>query len=222
MKAAILVFPGSNCEEDLKEILTQFYNFSVDYIWYSESFSDQYDICFLPGGFSYGDYLRSGALAKISTSISSLKEIIQKGKIVIGICNGFQILTEAKILPGSLIKNKNLRHICKWVHLKSPNNSDVSFPEDFTLPVSHSEGNYICDPKEMDHLLEKDQILLQYKENLNGSMHNIAGITDVQKKVIGLMPHPERAFYQSRDIPQSHYQYGKIFFDTIFNSFSIL
>ena len=216
MKIGILVFPGTNCEQDIKLILEKIYNITPTFLWYSTSFEDKYDLYFVPGGFSYGDYLRSGALAKMATSMSSLKEAVKHGKKIIGICNGFQILTEAGILPGALVKNKNLKHICEWVELKS-NNPILSLPNHFSLPISHSEGNYICDNDTLKSLEDNQQILLQYKNNPNGSTKDIAGIIDKNKKIIGLMPHPERACFSNMDIPDSNHYFGKYFLDTIFS-----
>ncbi len=221
LKTAILIFPGSNCEQDLRRILKRYYNIDAKLIWYTEYFQDIYDFYLLPGGFSYGDYLRSGALAKISSIIVALAQAIQNGKIVLGICNGFQILTEAHFLPGVLLKNKNLKHICKWVFLQSFENSGLKnkFSTDFSLPISHSEGKYFCSEKELDQIMCNQQIFLSYTENPNGSLLNIAGITNKTKNVFGLMPHPERAFIKNPGIPQSQHQYGKIFFDYIFSMF---
>ena len=219
LKIAILFFPGSNCEQDLKHILVRYYNANITFIWHKESFDDCYDCYLLPGGFSYGDYLRSGSLAKISPAVSSLANVIQKGKLVLGICNGFQILTEAHFLPGALLKNKGLQHICKWVELYADENSVFKnkLTTGFSLPISHSEGNFFFSNEELDQLMQNQQIFLRYKKNPNGSTHDIAGITNKNKNVFGLMPHPERAFLQSPDTPLSQYQYGKIFFDHLFS-----
>ena len=219
LKVAVLVFPGTNCEQDLKKVLSEYYKAKVTFIAHNESFSDRYDLYLIPGGFSYGDYLRNGSLAKMSLSISSLSEVITKGKIVLGICNGFQILTEAHFLPGVLLKNKNSRHICKWVALEDGGSSGLGERLDphFALPISHSEGNFFCSPDDLDAMLQNGQILIRYKKNPNGSLENIAGVTNLGKNVFGLMPHPERAFRVSSDIPLSKHQYGKAFFDRIFS-----
>ena len=219
LKVAMLIFPGTNCEQDLKKILSEHYKTKVTFIAHNESFSDHYDLYLIPGGFSYGDYLRSGSLAKMSLSISSLNEVIKKGKIVLGICNGFQILTEAHFLPGVLLKNQNSRHICKWVALEDGGSSRLGKRLDphFALPVSHSEGNFFCSQDDLDAMLQNGQILIKYKKNPNGSLENIAGVMNPNKNVFGLMPHPERAFRISSDIPLSKHQYGKAFFDRIFS-----
>ena len=219
LKVAVLIFPGTNCEQDLKQVLSEYYKAKVTFIAHNESFSDHYDLYLIPGGFSYGDYLRNGSLAKMSLSISSLNEVIKKGKIVLGICNGFQILTEAHFLPGVLLKNKNSRHICKWVALEDGGSSNLGKRLDpyFALPISHSEGNFFCSQDDLDAMLQNGQILIKYKKNPNGSLENIAGVTNPNKNVFGLMPHPERAFRISSDAPLSKHQYGKTFFDRIFS-----
>ena len=215
MKSAILVFPGTNCEQDLKKVLSKYYRSQIDLIWHTDTFEDQYDFYFLPGGFSYGDYLRSGALAKMSNTMQCLKRVNKKGKKILGICNGFQILTEAHLLPGALVRNRSLKHICRWVDLKSAYPT-WSLPPKFSLPVSHSEGNYICSQDTLKELKANGQILMQYRENVNGSVESIAGICNPKKNIFGLMPHPERAFEKILDIPKSSEQYGKLFFDQFF------
>lgn len=215
MKAGVLTFPGSNCDRDLGTVLEREYSFSVDYLWHTESFADEYDAYFIPGGFSYGDYLRSGAMAARSLSLQSLKKASEAGKLVIGICNGFQILTEARLLPGALIRNNSLRHVCDWTKLSGVGEwSEI--PEDYALPVSHSEGNYRIDEEGLKSLEDSGQVILRYQKNPNGSLNDIAGIQSTDGRVIGLMPHPERAIYPSLDYRQSSAIPGKIFFDIAF------
>ena len=213
MKIAILVFPGSNCDQDLANVLNKQYKAKIDFIWHNESFDPKHDIYFIPGGFSYGDYLRSGAIASKSKCIQSLQKANEQGRSIIGICNGFQILTESHILPGALIRNTSLKHICKWVHLQTNLRYSKYFPKDYKLPISHSEGNYICDKETLEKLREKNQILFQYSKNPNGSIDNIAGI--IYDNVIGLMPHPERAVYKTLDMHPNNF--NTFFFDFIFS-----
>ncbi len=215
MQVGILYFPGTNCERELYKVLKEVYGFSVDFLWYQDFFSPKYDIYFLPGGFSYGDYLRSGALAASSKALFSLKEAIKKGAYVLGICNGFQILTEAHILPGALIRNASLIHRCLWVPLEGE--GDWSFPDGFMLPVSHSEGNYYIEEEERKKLEDEGRIALIYKKNPNGSVGDIAGVWDKKKRVLGIMPHPERAVFPSigGEIPFT--PWGKVFFDAFFS-----
>lgn len=220
MKIGICIFPGTNCEKDLKSILERYYNATVDLLWHTESFTIEHDVYFLPGGFSYGDYVRTGALARGAKSLKSIQEAVNKGILVVGICNGFQILTETHLLPGALIKNKDLKHICKWTSLLS--NALLHEPcslGSFMLPISHSSGNYICSPETLENLQENLSIFMEYTTNVNGSIHNIAGICNPNKtkKIVGLMPHPERAFQNNIDIPASKYQYGKLVFDVLFS-----
>ncbi len=215
MKAGILTFPGSNCDIDLGNVLREFYGIEVEYLWHTSAFAIEHDLYFVPGGFSYGDYLRSGAMAAKAPSLKSLREASEKGRVITGICNGFQILTEAHLLPGALIRNDSLKHICEWVDLKGE--GEFSFlPEDFALPVSHSEGNYLIDPDGLQSLEENQQIILRYRKNPNGSVADIAGIQSANGRIIGLMPHPERAFFPAMDYNQSLPIPGKTFLDRIF------
>ena len=202
----------------MARVLVDLFRFDIQFLWHTDLFEDKYDIYFIPGGFSYGDYLRTGALAKVSRSIISLKQVIKKGKMVVGICNGFQILAEAGILPGTLIKNQSLNHICKWVDLKIVAGSIFEKSELLSMPISHSEGNYICSVDEAKALCDHSQIFLKYNKNPNGSILDIAGISDRKRRVIGLMPHPERACYPTVDVPESQSVYGKLFFEKIFTS----
>jgi phosphoribosylformylglycinamidine synthase subunit PurQ / glutaminase len=196
MKAGVVVFPGSNCDGDAYNVLQ---NLGVDvrYIWHEEDKIDV-DLLVLPGGFSYGDYLRCGAIARFSKILEGIYEYSEQGGHVLGICNGFQILTELKLLPGTLMKNSNLRFICGDCSLEVVNNSS-SFTklyqrgESVNFPIAHGEGNYyICDQSLLE--LEKNkQILFKYRSNPNGSRESIAGIINKRGNVLGMMPHPERA-----------------------------
>jgi phosphoribosylformylglycinamidine synthase I len=217
MNSAVIVFPGSNCDKDIAYILKEYYKHSVDFVWHKNSIDKNYDLIVIPGGFSYGDYLRCGAIAKFSNAMKSLKSHVEKGARVLGICNGFQILTESGLLPGTLMQNKNLKHICKSIYLKkgSPNNQlTKNLLEDSILeiPISHSEGNYFADADTIKQLEDTNCILYKYAiDNPNGSVEDIAGITSPDFKIAGLMPHPERAIEEwapSMD--------GKKFFDNFF------
>lgn len=199
MKTAVIVFPGSNCDKDIGYILKQYYNHTIEYVWHKDSMDAQFDLVVVPGGFSYGDYLRCGAIAKFSKAMKSLKGHVEKGRKVLGICNGFQILTEANLLPGTLMRNKNLKHICKSVYVKKGSSSNPltqNLLEDdiLEIPISHSEGNYYADQETLKRMEDNGQILIRYAfGNPNGSVEDIAGITSKDYKIIGLMPHPERA-----------------------------
>lgn len=217
MKAAILTFPGSNCDQDLVTALKDEYNIAADLLWHTSAFDVTHDIYFVPGGFSYGDYLRTGALAAQSRSLASLRDAAAKGKPIVGICNGFQILCEAKLLPGALIRNENLQHICEWVGLKGDGDWQGGYPPGYALPISHGEGNYICSDDELKSIKDNGQALLRYTQNPNGSTYDIAGLASKNKRVIGLMPHPERALKPQPDAAVSAARYGRAFFEKIFS-----
>ena len=204
MNVVVLQFPGTNCEYDAKYAFEKL-GASVSIAWYKDrSIAPNTDLVVLPGGFSYGDYLRSGALAKISPIMSSVKEYASNGGKVLGICNGFQILTESGLLPGALKRNNNLHFISKYHTMKVINNDNAFLnrleKEDILdIPVAHHDGNYYIDPVGLKELKANGQILLQYCQkdgttaSLNGSVGHIAGICNKEKNVFGLMPHPERA-----------------------------
>lgn len=198
MKFAVIVFPGSNCDDDMVYAVQEGLQEDVDKVWYTEESVADYDAILLPGGFSYGDYLRSGAIARFAPVMESVIEEAQKGKPVLGVCNGFQVLLEAGLLPGAMQRNKNLKFICRPVELKVDNN-ETGFTksyekgESITVPVAHGEGNYYCDDKTLQQLKENNQIVFTYQDNINGSVEGIAGIVNEKGNVLGMMPHPERA-----------------------------
>lgn len=179
IKAGIVVFLGTNCEQDTKRAC-EFLGWDVEFVWQDDVISKKYDVIFLPGGFSYGDHISSGRIAKLSNSVKSLP--IGKS-LVVGICNGFQILCEAKLLPGALIDNRNIKFISKV--------SELGFNQELiNLPIAHHQGNYYCEN------IDESTILMTYKNNENGSDMSIAGIYDNKNKIIGMMPHPERAVFE--------------------------
>jgi phosphoribosylformylglycinamidine synthase subunit PurQ / glutaminase len=206
LKVAIVVFPGSNCDHDAYYSFKKIINVETDFVWHKESNLDKYDLILLPGGFSYGDYLRCGAISRFSPVMKSVVANANKGKVVIGICNGFQILTESGLLPGALIKNENRQFVCKDVKLRVEN-SETKFTnlcaegDTITIPIAHGEGNYYCNENALEELKSNKQILFRYTDengntnnqsNPNGSIDNIAGIINKQGNVLGMMPHPER------------------------------
>jgi len=197
MKAAVIAYPGSNCEYDTYYVLNNVLNIDTDLLWHTETDLKKYDLIVIPGGFSFGDYLRAGAMAKISPVSLALIEEAQKNKYILGICNGFQILTELKLLPGALIPNKSLRFICKFVDLKVINkNTPFTWKvekEILKIPIAHFQGNYYIDEKTLQVLKENNQIVLKYIDNPNGSIEDIAGIINENQNIFALMPHPERA-----------------------------
>lgn len=179
VKAGIIVFLGTNCEQDTKRAC-EFFGWDAEYIWQDDIIKKHYDLIFLPGGFSYGDHISSGRIAKLSPAVKSLPV----GKsLIVGICNGFQILCESKLLPGALIDNKNIKFISKVADLNFLN-------REISLPIAHHQGNYTCEN------IDENQIIMTYKHNENGSDLSIAGIYDRKNKIIGMMPHPERAIYE--------------------------
>ena len=199
MRAAVVVFPGSNCDHDTYYVLKDLLSVETDLLWYRETDLERYDLIVLPGGFSYGDYLRAGAIARFAPVVQALPEYIERQRgIVLGICNGFQILTEAGLLPGALTRNISQRFICKTVKLRVENNATplthlFGYGEIIELPIAHGEGRYVAPREILERLKRNRQILLTYyEENPNGSVENIAAITDETGTVFGMMPHPER------------------------------
>lgn len=207
MLFGVVVFPGSNCDRDCFWVVKHVVGEDCEYIWYKETDIMDFDCIILPGGFSYGDYLRAGAIARVSPVMKALAEFIAEGKLVIGICNGFQILLEAGFLPGAMLRNKNLRFICEHVHILVEN-TDTPFTcalnrgDVLNIPIAHMEGNYFIDYKGYKALEDNNQIVFRYcssdgvvdeRFNPNGSFRNIAGICNARGNVLGMMPHPERA-----------------------------
>ncbi|ABD99475.1 phosphoribosylformylglycinamidine synthase subunit PurQ [Ligilactobacillus salivarius] len=199
MKIAVIVFPGSNCDIDLYEALHTVCDADVEYVSYKQDNLDGFDAVMLPGGFSYGDYLRCGAIARFSPIMPAVIEFAKNGKPVFGTCNGFQILTEVGLLPGALKQNNSLKFVCKTVELtventNTPFTSLYKKGEKINLPIAHADGSYYADEELLAELEENGQVVFRYsKENPNGSLNDIAGITNKQGNVLGMMPHPERA-----------------------------
>ncbi|BDH63280.1 phosphoribosylformylglycinamidine synthase subunit PurQ [Lysinibacillus sp. PLM2] len=199
MKFAVLVFPGSNCDIDMYHAIKDELGEEVEYVWHDATDLSDFDGILVPGGFSYGDYLRCGAMANQSNVMAEVKKCAEAGKPVLGVCNGFQILTEAGLLPGALLRNKNLKFMCRTVQLKVENNNTIftSQYEDgqiINIPIAHGEGNYFCDEETLAKLKANNQIVFTYSgENPNGSLEDIAGIINERGNVLGMMPHPERA-----------------------------
>jgi phosphoribosylformylglycinamidine synthase len=208
LKFGVVVFPGSNCDHDAYYSLRKVLNYDVEFLWHKDTDLKQSSVILLPGGFSYGDYLRTGAIARFSPIMNSVISFANKGGIVIGICNGFQILLEAGLLPGVMIRNNSLKFACKDVYLKTENRETIFSAEiseatkALKIPIAHGEGNYFADIELLKELETNRQILLRYSDedgnvndenNPNGSQLNIAGIVNKNGNVMGMMPHPERA-----------------------------
>jgi len=198
MRFAVIVFPGSNCDIDCYKAVEDVLAEPVDYVWHQDMDLSSCDCIILPGGFSYGDYLRSGAIARFSPIMKEVEKAAAEGKLILGICNGFQILLESGLLPGAMRKNDNLQFICSTETITventtTPFTGEYAEKEEIQIPIAHAEGNYYCDEKTLAELNENNQIIFRYKNNPNGSTDNIAGIINKQGNVLGMMPHPERA-----------------------------
>lgn len=207
MKFGVLILPGSNCDYDTFFVLRDVLHQNTIILWHKDHDLKNVDCMVLPGGFSYGDYLRSGAIAKFSPLMQEVKAFASNGGLVLGICNGFQILLELGLLPGAMLRNKNLKFLCQFVHLRLENNktpftNQGRIGQVLRIPIAHYDGNYFASPKTLEQIKRNNQILLRYSDasggiteeaNLNGSLENIAGLMNREGNVLGMMPHPERA-----------------------------
>jgi phosphoribosylformylglycinamidine synthase I len=223
MRAAVIRFPGSNCDQDCHLVLKQS-GFATDYVWHKDTLAKGYDLVVLPGGFSYGDYLRCGAIARFSPVMKSVAEHAQRGGLVLGICNGFQILCESGLLPGALMRNRDLHFICEQTHLRVENTQNpflnaARVGQVLRIPIAHGEGSYTADSQTLRELNIEGRVLVRYcdasaatgvKANPNGALENIAGICNAERNVFGLMPHPERACDAQLGSAD-----GKVFFESI-------
>jgi len=229
MKFGVAVFPGTWSDTDCFHVLKNVFHQDVEYVWHKETDLSSYDCIIIPGGFSYGDYLRCGAMARFSPVMESIVDFVNQGRLVIGICNGFQILCEAGLLPGVLMRNNILQFRCQNVNIRVDNNSSLFTNKSvhkqvLQIPISHAQGNYFADEKTLDSLENSGQILFRYSEengditnesNPNGSLSNIAGIMNSKGNVLGMMPHPERCCED--EIGGTD---GSIIFNSIFESLS--
>ncbi|HEX5234547.1 MAG TPA: phosphoribosylformylglycinamidine synthase subunit PurQ [Silvibacterium sp.] len=207
MKFGVLVFPGSNCDHDTYHVISELAHQPVTFLWHDSENLEGCDAILVPGGFAYGDYLRTGAIARFSPVMQSVGKFAAKGGPVLGICNGFQILCESGLLPGALLRNAGLKYICKQVHLRtettaSPFTRTLEKGEVLKIPIGHMEGNYFCDAATLDRLRSDDRVVFRYatpegaitaEANPNGSLDNIAGILNEGRNVLGMMPHPDRS-----------------------------
>ncbi|PZE20219.1 phosphoribosylformylglycinamidine synthase subunit PurQ [Paenibacillus xerothermodurans] len=203
MNFAVLVFPGSNCDIDCFMAVEDTIGQPVEYVWHTETDLSKYDCIIVPGGFSYGDYLRTGAIARFAPVMNALIQAAEQGKFVLGICNGFQILLESGLLPGAMLRNESLKFRCHAAMLQVENNStpftaDYQQGELINIPIAHGEGNYYCDDATLAELKANNQIVFRYEagSNPNGSVEDIAGICNKAGNVLGMMPHPERAVHE--------------------------
>jgi len=198
MKTAVIVFPGSNCDHDAYHVVKKILNKNADFVWHKETSLQKYDFILIPGGFSYGDYLRAGAIARFSPIMDEVIRVANQGTPVMGICNGFQILIESGLLPGALINNNNVKFLSKNVTLKVSSTSSIftnnlKLDQRLKMPIAHRQGNFYASNDLLKQLKDEDRIAFKYEKNPNGSMEDIAGIFNKSKNVLGMMPHPERA-----------------------------
>ncbi|MDR2142411.1 MAG: phosphoribosylformylglycinamidine synthase subunit PurQ [Deltaproteobacteria bacterium] len=206
MRAAVIVFPGSNCDQDCVRSLKAVTGLAADLVWHKQSRLPAYDLVILPGGFAHGDYLRCGAIARFSPVMAEVRRLANRGSLILGVCNGFQILCEAKLLPGALLRNHGLKYLCQDVHLRvetsrSPFTSLYQKGQTIRVPISHGEGSYTLNPRELKKLNDEDRVAFRYAHPdgsvtpaaaPNGSLEAIAGILSPGRNILGLMPHPER------------------------------
>jgi len=210
MKFGVVVIPGCYCDHDCYYAIETVTKQPVEFIWHEQTSVDGFDAIILPGGFAYGDYLRTGALAKFSPVMRAIRDFAKKGGLVFGICNGFQILTEAGLLPGALMRNVGMKYVCKFLHLRAEN-VDTPFTNTLKkgqllyIPIGHGDGNYFADADTIKRIEDNGQVVFRYVDpngqptpegNPNGSLNNIAGIVNEQRNVLGMMPHPDRSFDQ--------------------------
>jgi phosphoribosylformylglycinamidine synthase subunit PurQ / glutaminase len=218
MKFGVVIFPGSNCDHDCYYAIESVIGKPVEFIWHQDTSVKGIDAVILPGGFAYGDYLRTGALAKFSPVMKAIGEFASKGGLVYGICNGFQILTEAGLLPGALLRNVTMKYICKFVELRTettntPYTNLLRKGQILRIPIGHGDGNFYADAETLQRIEDNDQVVFRYVENPNGSLHDIAGIVNEKRNVLGMMPHPDRsseAILGSAD--------GKLIFESMVNA----
>jgi phosphoribosylformylglycinamidine synthase len=225
MKAGVIVFPGSNCDADCLWALKDIMQVNAEYVWHEERNINKYDLIVIPGGFSYGDYLRCGAIARFARVMDNIEKFsLKKNKVIIGICNGFQILLEAGLLPGAMLMNKTLKFICKYVNVTTENN-DTPFTnrlkkgQTLKIPIAHNEGNYFCDEATLNKLIKDDCVVFRYSDingnasedaNPNGALYNIAGIINKEGNILGMMPHPERAMIKELGSTDGRYIFESI------------
>jgi len=217
-KFGVVVFPGSNCDHDAYSTLKHVLNQDVKYLWHKDSSIGDRNVIIIPGGFSYGDYLRCGAIARFSSIMKDVVNFANNGGIVMGICNGFQIVCEAGLLPGVLLRNDNLKFVCKNVTLNIENKKSIFTSQyngtlnkdKIVVPIAHAEGNYFCNTDTLKELEDYDRILFRYEDNPNGSLENIAGITNKEGNIMGMMPHPERASEEIIDGTDGRYIFESV------------
>jgi phosphoribosylformylglycinamidine synthase subunit PurQ / glutaminase len=227
MKFGVVIFPGSNCDRDCYYVIESVIGKPVEFIWHQDTSLSGFDAVILPGGFAYGDYLRTGALAKFSPVMRAIDDFAKKGGLVLGICNGFQVLAEAGLLPGALMRNVTMKYICKFLQLRTettntPYTNLLKKGQLLRIPIGHGEGNFFADAETLKRIEDNDQVVFRYADaagaitqeaNPNGSLNNIAGIVNEKRNVLGMMPHPDRS---SEEILGS--TDGKLIFESMVNA----
>lgn len=221
MKFGVVVFPGSNCEKDMADAVRLHLKEEAVFLWHDDADLQGVDAILLPGGFSYGDYLRSGAIARFSPVMESVKAFAEKGGPVLGVCNGFQVLTEAHLLPGALMRNQSLKFQCQQVEVTVENNHTAFTTayqpgQTLRLPIAHADGNFFADPDVVQRLEDNHQVVLRYTTEVNGSVNRIAGICNEKGNVVGMMPHPERNLWPTTELQGGNWNGdGRGVFDSI-------
>ena len=224
MKVGVIVFPGSNCDRDMYHVLTDVFNLRTEFFWHEKNLPKNIDAVILPGGFSYGDRLRAGVIAANSPIISDVKKMADKGIPILGVCNGFQILVEADLLPGVLLKNESLNFMCQWTNLivknnKTPFTNKLKLNQKIPIPIANGEGRYFVDKKTLNKLEINNQIVFSYENKVNGSVSQIAGVCNLDGNVVGMMPHPERA--SEKEINQIDHKPSSLIFESLIESLGV-
>lgn len=224
MKVGVIVFPGSNCDRDMFHVLRDVFHFDAQYFWHTEGLPKNLDAIVLPGGFSYGDRLRAGVIAANSPVIKDVRKMADLGTPVLGVCNGFQILVEAGILPGVLLKNTSLKFMCKWTNLivknnKTPFTNKLKLHQKIPIPIANGEGRYYVDEHTLSELKKNNQIVFRYEDTVNGSSYRIAAVCNKQGNVVGMMPHPERA--SEKEINPIDHKPASLIFESLLSTLGV-
>lgn len=224
VKVGVIVFPGSNCDRDMYHVLKDVFKLDAQYFWHEKRLPKNLDAIVLPGGFSYGDRLRAGVIAANSPVITDVKKMAESGTPILGVCNGFQILVEAGLLPGVLLKNTSLSFMCKWTNLivennKTPFTNKLKLNQKIPIPIANGEGRYYVDEQTLSELKKNNQIVFRYEDTINGSSYRIAGVCNKQGNVVGMMPHPERAAEQ--EINPVDHKPASLIFESLLNSIGV-
>ncbi len=224
MKVGVIVFPGSNCDRDMFHVLKDVFHLDAQYFWHEKGLPKTLDAIVLPGGFSYGDRLRAGVIAANSPVIKDVKKMAERGVPVLGVCNGFQILVEAGLLPGVLLKNTSLKFMCQWTNLIVENNTTpftnkLKLHQKIPIPIANGEGRYYVDEQTLSDLKKHNQIVFRYEDTVNGSSYRIAGVCNKQGNVVGMMPHPERA--AEKEINPIDHKPSSLIFESLLNTIGV-